>query len=243
MTTPAKKKYMRKNYAPDGRYMPIGGGSRGWRNNDLIAINEKHCGYKYSRELEQPVSVFHEIPDIEVKETRNSPRYAVDLRILWTDSHSENERPGYCMELSETGMQVRLREAVEKEEVLSLKLVARRSEHDEPEELFTISGKVVWVKMASGFRGQVRYDCGIHFKKIDNDLAEKMKMIMAGRIMELLPSMQEEGEAEEEPENQPPPTRSTLKVAHPRSIQPQSPEQAPAAAPEPDVYDDGLSEL
>jgi len=192
-----KTKAVRRNYTPEGRYIPVGGGSRGWINDSLVAANEKLNGYKFSS-VYKKVKFFFDIEAEERDETRNNKRQPMNLHVQWLWEGEKNEHPGYCRDISDTGIQIRVRETMTKDARVEISLLARRIPTEVPIEALKLTATVVWCKLAKVSHGNTRFDAGLHFDPLDEENNYKLMMVLGGRVLELLPPLPEEGEEEEE---------------------------------------------
>ena len=195
----SKTKAVRKNYTPEGRYIPQGGGSRGWINDSLVAANEKGNGYNFSSVFKK-VKFFFDIEAEERDETRSADRLPVNLHVQWALEGENEEHPGYCRDLSDTGAQIRIRETVIKDTRIAMTLLARRKPKETPMEVLNLVGTVVWCRLAKVSLGNTRFDAGVHFDPLGEEDNYKLMMVLGGRALELLPPLELNGEEEEDPD-------------------------------------------
>lgn len=188
----------RMNYTPDGRYIPQGGGMRGWFQNRGVAVNEQMNQYRYHEAVDAMVFRVAGAEDA-VANRRGAERKDVGLRVRWCTGHGEPTEPGSCRDLSLTGIGVRVRHELRPDAVVTVRLMHRPDLIDEGQAVLTLAGRVRWCAPVNPRVANPRYDAGIAFEETSVDDTERLSLILTGRVERLLPRQDAEEDADRPP--------------------------------------------
>ena len=162
------------DYTPDGTYIPLSGGQRGWFDNSGVLKSEADNRYRF-REAVDADSFKHKILErIETFNRRDSDRYQVELWVR----HSDPAHPdlsvthrAYCMDLSLRGAKLRVRTDIPAGEVIAVSFFQQKVDADEGTPLATALAAVQHNHPAGGAPDNPRFYLGIEF--VDLDIATK----------------------------------------------------------------------
>ena len=188
-------KTRRKDYSEHGTYIPQGGGSRGWYENQGVAKTEKSNQYRYQEVIDQTgyrdVDVEHKIHvnlrGAERKELRMQVRFSLD--------EHEVPQPALCLDLSLTGVRIRLSRRFRQAQPIYLTFIHRDDIQGIVTPLIHVQATVAWCREVDPTFKNPRYDLGLEFSEMTIDIKEKVSKLMMDRIDELL------AEAPPPPEN------------------------------------------
>jgi hypothetical protein len=162
------------DYTPDGTYIPLSGGMRGWYENSGVPNNEAPNHYRYRDALQSDAFKSTILERIETFNRRDSNRVRVDL---WV-KHSNPAHPdlkmtlrAYCVDLSLHGAKLRVRHALEDNEVIVISFFRQKADIENDEPLATTQAKVLHCRPAGGSAESPRFYIGVEF--LDMEIAAK----------------------------------------------------------------------
>lgn len=184
------------NYTAGGKYIPQGGGSRGWFENSGVAVSERMNHYRYHEGVDSQ-AFRHVLDEREGAERRAEERTPVELRVLYGTGDAPPEQRGFCHGLSLRGAGLRLRDELRSGTPLTVVLLARRAELGEDQPLVTVTGAVEWSMEVKPRGRSPRYDCGVRLDELTPEQSSRIGRILAGEIDNLLPDVPpDQGQAE-----------------------------------------------
>lgn len=152
------------DYTEAGDYIPIGGGTRGWFENSGVSLVEDPNNYRFFEAIDEDAFRRHSIETVQKLNVRASKRFESALPIRISTDDGVSEEPGFCLDLSITGAQLRTRQDFEQESLMQITISTPRDSGEEKRDIVTVPAKVMWCTVATQTRNTVRYLCGIQFE-------------------------------------------------------------------------------
>ncbi len=175
-----------KGYTPDGKYMPIGGGSRGWHKNAGVARNERAGGYGYSHAIDEAGFAHSGLEQRIRTNLRGAERKTVRMQVRYARGEDESTTPGLCLDISLTGAKIRIGQKLRQGTAVNLSFVERNEVTGDEVAFLALSGTAVWsTSVDKHFRVQ-RYDCGLQFDSLDLATKERLLLVLNDRVQDLI---------------------------------------------------------
>jgi PilZ domain len=175
-----------KDYTADGTYIPHGGGSRGWLDNQGVARAERANRYRYEEvvdvarfkrtALEQAVKV----------NNRGADRQELRMQVRWGSDPAAPPKPGLCLNISLTGARLRLGQMMSEGTPLSVTWVHRDDLTGAEQGVLALTAQVVWCQAVNPNFRKPRYDCGVHFDPLSLDAQQRLTFLLTERLADLL---------------------------------------------------------
>ena len=175
-----------KNYAPDGSYIPQGGGSRGWHDNQGVARNEMPNQYRYREVIDEVQYKLSGLEQAVWVNNRGEERKQVKMHVRYGIDEGLQPQPGLCLDISLTGAKIRVGKALKEDSPIQLDFVVRDDILRSESSFLVLDGKVVWNKSVNPHFRNPRYDCGIEFDEMELEQKERLSKVLMDQIADLL---------------------------------------------------------
>ena len=185
----------KKNYSPSGAYIPKGGGSRGWYEQDGVAKAERGNNYRYGEAIYlagyRDVALEHQV----FINMRGAERKTVKIQVRFVSGDAP-PFPAVCLDISLTGARIRVGKMFPPREAIQIIMVERDERYGKVSPLIVLEAKVVWCKSIDPRFKVQRYDCGVSFDEMALDTKERLTLVLTDRFKELTaqPLPEPEGE-------------------------------------------------
>ncbi len=174
-----------KDYTPDGTYIPKGGGSRGWLENQGVARAERANRYRYQEVVDVTRFKRAGLEEQVRVNNRGSERKELRMQVRWALDAAANPMPGLCLNLSLTGAKLRLGQQPREGTPLRVTWVHRDELLGAEKPVLHLSATSVWCRPGPPSRAP-RYDCGIHFDPMELAAQERLTLLLTDRLERLL---------------------------------------------------------
>ena len=193
-----------KGYAPDGHYVPKGGGSRGWFENQGVAHTEQGNGYRFHQAVDERVYNPDGVEQV-YEEERDTDRREMKVHVLFRTGAESQDLSGLCVDISLTGAKVRIKQPLRAGTPVTLQFVDRDGYTGDREVLCNVKGKARWNSAINPRLRSTRHEVGIKFDDMTAEAMEAITMLQTGkydRLVEMVRARNapEEGEAHQEPQ-------------------------------------------
>ena len=175
-----------KDYTADGTYIPHGGGSRGWVENEGVAKAERGNRYRYREMVD--VSRFRrtQLEQAVLVNNRVAERKNVRMQVRWALEPAAPPTPGLSLNISLTGARLRIGQHLQDGTPLHVTWVHRDDLIGTEQAVLALTGRVVWAQPVNPAFRKPRYDCGIHFDPLELAAQERLTLLLTERLSELL---------------------------------------------------------
>lgn len=168
-----------RNYTTSGRYIPQGGGSRGWFDNNAVAENERPNGYRYHEAVDTPGFKQALLDGTEaMPERRAVERRPMQMHVQWSQG-DHTQQPGSCRDLSPEGVGLRVRRALSPGRPVSVTFLHRDDYTREGRPVLTVEGTVVWCASPVQTRRETRHDAGVRFAALSAEEQRGVNALLA----------------------------------------------------------------
>jgi hypothetical protein len=186
-----------KDYAADGTYMPKGGGSRGWVENEGVAKAERGNRYRY-HEMVDRVHYRRSALEEQVRvNNRGAERKELRMQVRWCLDPAVPPMPGLCLDVSLTGAKLRLNQPLRAGTPVQVAWVHRDDLVGTEHPVLELAARAVWNRSVNPNYRQQRYDTGVEFEPLELAAQERLTLLLTDRVDELL-KMGASAEAEPE---------------------------------------------
>jgi PilZ domain len=178
-----------KDYTADGTYIPKGGGSRGWLENQGVAKAERGNRYRYHEMVDEVRFKRAGLEDQVRVNNRGDERKELRMQVRWTLDPEATATPGLCLNLSISGAKLRVGQDLRQGAPLWVTWVHRDELSGLETDLLTLAAAVVWSRSVNASYRRQRYDCGVHFEPMELDAQQRLTLLLTDRVGELVESV------------------------------------------------------
>ena len=185
-----------KDYTPDGVYIPRGGGTRGWVENQGIARAERANRYGYEHAVDLERFQRAGLQEMVRANLRGAERKELRMQVRWTGDPDKPPIAGLCLDISLTGAKLRLGQGLPKDTPVQVTWVDRDDLLGAEQPLVTLDAIAVWNKSVNSAFRTPRFDCGVHFAPMSLEAQRRLTLLLTGKLDELRaagPPQEEEG--------------------------------------------------
>lgn len=175
-----------KDYAPDGSYIPRGGGSRGWFEHSLVAKTERPNRYRYHEAVDTLGFRSSALEETVRAENRGAERKEMKMQVRYGLDDRRAPLPGLCLDISLTGAKIRIGHDLKSDTAVQVSFVRRDDIIGTEQQFLSLQGTVMWCKSVNLRFRSPRYDCGIEFTEMAIDNKERLSKVLTDRVDELL---------------------------------------------------------
>ena len=179
ISLPQESPRLDENYTPEGTYIPLSGGIRGWYENSGVMKSETRNGYGFHGAVDGDAFKNTILERIETFNRRAVVRVKVDLWVGYQREASTEQQAGFCLDLSVEGARLRTREALEVGDRLRITMHRTRDAVGEGVPLVSVQAEVRNFRLANPNQAYPRYYTGIGFKDLEIAAKEAIARLVA----------------------------------------------------------------
>ena len=168
-----------ENYTPEGTYIPLSGGIRGWYENSGVMKSEARSGYGFHDAVDGEAFKNTILKRIETFNQRAVVRVKVDLWVGYHQGESKEQQAGFCVDLSVEGARLRTRVELEVGAMLRITMHRTRDAVGAGVPLASAIAEVRNFRLANPNQAYPRYYSGITFKDLEIAAKEAVARLVA----------------------------------------------------------------
>jgi hypothetical protein len=172
----------KENYTPDGTYIPLGGGLRGWYDNSGVMNCETPNRYRFREAVNADAFKRTILERIDSFNRRGGDRYQVNLWVKYSHlpgPELEGSHRAYCLDLSSGGAKLRARRAIDPGQRLSISFFQQKADLEQDQPLTTVHGLVAYCKPAGGRSDSPRFYLGVKFVDLEIGAKQTLAVLMS----------------------------------------------------------------